>query len=280
MFCPEKNSKYAKIEQATIKIEACSIKYLCDRIKEQIKICFMERKDTLAINRALEGLFPEEEMRENAADILKRYLLKRIGKKEMEELLKEKSVDIKRYNKFILSIISSGCTVQKKSDTVIDYDKIIERETLHIKNILSERFLQEINRCLENTEYVSKSIPQYSFFRRTSEDLSAAVNERPQLISLFSASYNVLCSKINKIVSIKEIQNKLKKNAFEYKLDENIEISLAKAMYECLIFYIKTVIEKALNRDTGVIDKDILYSMMFGNIKGIYFLYEDYPPMK
>ncbi|KAI5186907.1 hypothetical protein NEHOM01_1791 [Nematocida homosporus] len=230
-----------------------------------------------AFDLAIATTFPHSDHQQHQIKLLlKKYLLKQINKSELEQHLHQAGITPTQHNTLILRLLATAWSASKEK-TLHPQQCIPSREVLNIKEALPESFLLEIKETLDTSHYLSKSFQQYSFFRRTPENLSMAINGRPQLIALFSTNYNILCSKIQKILSIKDLQNRLKKGSFEYILNEQIGVTPARCAYECLKHYLKEVIGKALNKETNKIDKTILLSMMFGNIKGIYLLYEDYP---
>lgn len=217
--------------------------------------------------------------RQAIEEVLKDYLLRKTTKSELSDQIASRGIAPGEFNALVRGLIAEASASTKQEIETIDYSKAQNRESLKLKGAIPEGQLQEIKKTVEDSGYIAKPYQQYSFFRRTSEDLSAAVSTRPQLISLFSASYNVLCSKTQKILSVKDLQNKLKKGSFEYKLNEHVPVDIAKCTYECLKHYVKHVIEQSLNSEQQL-DKEVLTQLMFGNVRGIYLLYDSYPAGK
>lgn len=207
--------------------------------------------------------------------LLKEIVDKKIEKQEVAKRLEILDIDYLSYNSIVLKIISAAMAEGIKKP--VREQKETGSKILRIKGVLKELFLLEIKKEMEDPAYTTKTQQQYSFYKRTPEDLSSVVSTRPHLISLFSANYNVLCCKIKKILSIKDLHNRLKKGSFEYKLNEQLSVDIAKCAYVALIHYIKEMIGKCLNMN-GQLDRDILIRTMFGNVRGVYLLYNSYPP--
>ncbi|KAI5181842.1 hypothetical protein NEOKW01_1999 [Nematocida sp. AWRm80] len=190
--------------------------------------------------------------------------------------------NIKEYNKSILDEIrnnkyKSTLTIysNNNSDIIDSNSKSISvnrRVTLSLSQMISEKFLNEVKRDLEDAFYLNKPVQQHSMFRRTPEELSSTINSRPQLISLFSANFSILSCKILKVLNIKNIKNKLKKCSFEYKLNEEVTLSLSKYTYEVLKFYLKFILGSTIKNKK--IDKNKLLNTLFKQIK-IYRVYEE-----
>ncbi|OAG32307.1 hypothetical protein NEDG_02058 [Nematocida displodere] len=229
------------------------------------------------IDALLLGSFEDPEKASAAKQALVQFLLERIPKEALKQALGAGGVQPQEFNTFLLKILAEAQTT-KKEKAPINYERALRKESLQIKGALPEAFLLEIKKNLEESAYLSKAQQHYSFFRRTPEDLSIAVNGRPQLIALFSAGYNILCGKIDKILSVKDLQNKLKKGAFEYKLNEQVSVDVAKCAHECLKHYLKETIGECIDKRSNTIDKHLLIKRVFGNIHGSYLLYEEYPP--
>ncbi|KAI5190121.1 hypothetical protein NECID01_0814 [Nematocida sp. AWRm77] len=233
------------------------------------------------LEEKLQQAVPSEEdldrkTKEASEEILRDYILQKITKTELEQAIEKKSIGRKEFNLVVLQMLALTQVSAKPEASAESSAKAAGAEVLKLKGAIPESQLLEIKKLVEDSGYITKPYQQYSFFRRTSEDLSAAVSTRPQLISLFSASYNVLCGKTKKILSVKDIQNKMKKGSFEYKLSEHVSVEIAQCAYECLKYYIKHIVESSLN-GKNQIDKEALMKIMFGNIRGVYLLYEDYP---
>lgn len=235
-----------------------------------------QREEKASIEALICEHFPEEK-REIVKNILKKITRRRVGKEEMCRYLSQGEIDPHEYNRFILHIIALA-HIEKNRKPEHTHKKY-ECKALRIKGALKEQFLLEIKKDLEDSSYIAKTQQQYSFFKRTPEDLSSIVSSRPHLISLFSANYNVLCSKIKKILSIRDLHNRLKKGSFEYKLNEQVPIETAACAYTVIIHYIKEMIGKCLDMN-GNLDKNLLIKTMFGNVRGVYLLYSDYPPVE
>ncbi|KAI5190566.1 hypothetical protein NEMIN01_1104 [Nematocida minor] len=233
-----------------------------------------ERKK-VSLGSIISAYFSEEKA-EIVRNLLKDIVNKKIHKEEVVECLQRAEIDVHAYNAFILRVISTANRETNKKPYDVKHEE--ECRTLNLKGALKEQFLLEIKKDMEDSSYITKTQQQYSFFKRTPEDLSSVVSSRPQLISLFSANYNVLCCKIKKILSIKDLHNRLKKGSFEYKLNEKISIETAKCAYTVIIHYIKETIGKCLDID-GNLDRNLLIRTMFGNVRGVYLLYNSYPPV-
>ncbi|KAI5173096.1 hypothetical protein NEFER03_2074 [Nematocida sp. LUAm3] len=228
------------------------------------------------MHEALEEVFPEEKKREEACKIFKRYLLREVDKEHLSCSLEKHGISKKEYNQLVIRLLSDVYLFKRQSGESMDLLSAKENNILRIKEVLSEEFLREVVQALEGSSYAQKAHQQYSLFRRSPEDLSAAVSGRPQYISLFSANYNVLCTKIKKIISIKDLHNKIKKGSFEYKLNEQVGVEVAKYMHECVKHYLKEMIGRCLDQSTNQIDRSTLFSETFGNVKGVYLVYDDY----
>lgn len=233
-----------------------------------------EKEET--IETMIHDEFPEKQRR-TIKDILKKVIRRKIGREEIVQYLSHDGIDPHAYNRLIRRVISKASAEMNRKKESIGQKE--ECKTLRIKGVLKEQFLLEIKKDIEDSSYITKTQQQYSFFKRTPEDLSSIVSSRPHLISLFSANYNVLCCKIKKILSVKDLHNKLKKGSFEYKLNEQVSIETAKCAYAVTIHYIKEIVGKCLDID-GNLDRNLLIKTMFGNVRGVYLLYSDYPPVK
>ncbi|EHY64685.1 hypothetical protein NEAUS04_2032 [Nematocida ausubeli] len=236
---------------------------------------FPYKKDTQIpsepeITRIISIYIPEDKIKEIKA-LIKDVVTKKPTKNEIINRINETQISPETYNALILHIISlakQACTKNTQSEN--------PNSVLKLKNVLKDQFLMEIKKDLEDSGYSQRPIQQYSMFKRTPEDLSSAVSSNPQLISLFSANYNVLCCKIKKILSVKDIHNRLKKGSFEYKLSENVSLDTAKCAYAATLHYVKEIIGKCININREL-DRDKLIAEMFGNVRGGYLLYKDYP---
>ncbi|KAH9385329.1 uncharacterized protein NEMAJ01_0225 [Nematocida major] len=237
------------------------------------RLCTFEAS-SVNIAQIISEYFPAE-AHAAVKGLLKEVLTKKLSRKEMLAKMKQLGIEISSYNSLILKIVEVAVRrskSQKQRETSPS-----EENTLRIKGALKEQFLLEVKRDMEDPLYNTKSQQQYSFYKRTPEDLSNAVSSKPHLIALFSANYNVLCCKIKKILSIRELHNRLKKGSFEYKLNEQVSVEAAKCAYTTLIHYIKEMIGKCLDVNNRV-DREKLIRTMFGNVRGVYLLYNNYPP--
>ncbi|KAI5166108.1 hypothetical protein NEIRO03_0900 [Nematocida sp. AWRm78] len=204
--------------------------------------------------------------------LIRDVITKKHTKQQIITRVNEMGIDPVAYNRLIIHFISFASQESAKNVQTESRSKVLK-----LKGALKDQFLMDIKKDLEDPAYNTKTHQQYSLFKRTPEDLSSAVSNRPQLISLFSANYNVLCCKIKRILSVKDLHNRLKKGSFEYKLSEQVTLETAKCTYAAILHYIKETIGKCLNIDREL-DRNMLISTMFGNVRGAYLLYNNYPP--
>jgi len=220
-----------------------------------------------------------EDKTEIIKEAIKKYLFKKITKEGLREYIREKGVKRCEFNLFITDLVSVAHRSKKWKKAVIDYGAQKTKEYMRLNSNFLESFLLEIKKNFEESAH-QQPVLQYSMYRRTPEDLSATISNKPQLVSLFSAGYNVLCSNIQKVLSVKDLQNRMKKASFEYRLSEQTSVEAAKCAHECLKQYLKETIGKVVDRRTNKIDVESLLRMTFGGVLGAYLLYEKYPNEK
>lgn len=233
--------------------------------------------DKAALLGAIENVFGDASQAERATAALKKFLLGLWTKDQLVSAVSEADLDPSKFNSLVLRIASLVFSAQKPKQGTQSSNRQRKKECLRIRGALSEAFLLEMKKEVEDPSYAPKALQQYSIFRRTPEELSSGINEKPQLISLFSASHNILCSKIQGILSVKDMQNKLRKSAFEYKLSEHVPVEVAMCLHECVKHYLKEVVGSSLDARMQKIRKQKLVKDMYGNIQGAYLLYNTYP---
>lgn len=233
--------------------------------------------DKAALLGVIENVFEDSSQAEKATAALKKFLLGLWTKDRLISAISEADLDPHKFNSLVLRIASLIFSTEKPKQIPLPEHRNRQKEYLRIRGALSEAFLLEMKKETEDPSYAAKALQQYSLFRRTPEELSSGINEKPQLISLFSASHNILCSKIQGILSVKDMQNKLRKSAFEYKLSEHVPVEVAMCLHECVKHYLKEVIGNSLDSRMQKIRKQKLMKDMYGNIQGAYLLYNTYP---
>lgn len=229
-------------------------------------------------NPAEDGAAPDDAADPKMRSALKSFLLENIGKEQLVQSLEKQKVSRAAFNSLVLGILAKGVDSSSGPIPAQKFEELHARPTQRLRGVLSQSVLAEIKKDLSQSTYIPKPCQQFSLFRRTPEDLSAAVSGRPHLIALFSAQYNVLCGKIRKVLSIRDLWNKMKKSSFEYKLTEHVPMEVAECAHECLIHYLKKTIGNCVQRGRSRLRLQELSHEVYGNIYGVYLLHEEYPP--
>jgi hypothetical protein len=209
--------------------------------------------------------------------LLRAFVLDKISKEQLKREVLACGIDPRKFNSCILDLLKEAVFPAQGPVSLLEHQRLQRRRAQSLRNVISQEALLQIKKEILEDSYLQKPLQQFSIFRRTPEELSSTVNGRPHLIALFSAQYNVLCKKIDKVLSIKDLWNKMKKGSFEYKLSESLPIDVARCAHECLAHYLKTVIGRSLDRERASISTEKLSREVYGNIYGVFLLHEEYP---
>lgn len=209
---------------------------------------------------------------------LGKFILKEASKEELRRAVAEGGVAPQAFNAFVFSLLRRA--VQEEDERAVGmvrHEEQAARRVLPLRTLLTLSFFSDVAQGLKGGGYVAKMQQNQSIFKRTPEELSAAVSGRPHLIALFSAPYNVLCGKIRGLISIKDILKRLKKSSFEYRLSEDVEMDVAARAHEYLVKYVKSMVSDALRQSPGQIGRRQLARHTYGCVHGQYLLPGEYP---
>ncbi|TBU00431.1 hypothetical protein CWI37_1008p0020 [Hamiltosporidium tvaerminnensis] len=186
-------------------------------------------------------------MRSDLQKILLKYIKMEINKDEMKKYLEENKISVKEFNKYVAKFI-------KKLHSVSNSYKNLQlsQECKISKKISTDEFLDE--------NFISEIENQIDQYKTTDENDNLVENENisedmsfPDILSIdqkdlkyYTVDYNILSSKINRLLSFEDLQNRLARIAKEANLNPKVDKETIESVNNAMNFYIKHLIMKAL----------------------------------
>lgn len=178
-------------------------------------------------------------MRQKIKMILVKYLNKSISKEKLKNILQEKQIPFKKFNKFILNILNKNT----KKHVYRSIFKPERTQSLPTNEFLDTEFVKSIKTENTNRTYCNAD----SLHKITKDELKLTLYNEPSLNQYFALNKNI-------VFDINEINFRMMRSCIEYGITFN-DGNVGKVVYDGALIYIKNILDDCSYNDVLDINK-------------------------